>query len=219
MLQLQRLVRPILLESVSLLWRAWLWLIQDLPTIADETVRVDLLGVVEFERILHKSEALVALMRCSSIVIFILVQRKLHLLHLVLRAASLRVSTFDLVAECVLYFLVGEVSANIPWMLSILLLDLNIRALTHSWNFLIWNESLSTVFVSVDLSDSSLTWTISSLDSIRSKLRHSRSRAESSTLVLLPWIVCEYLFGEEASTIDINLLLNDFVANCVVEHV
>ena len=107
MLQLQRLVRSILLQSVSLLWRAWLRLIQDLSTIADEAVRVDLLRVVEFERILIKSEAFVALVRSSSNVVIIFVERKLELLHLVLRAASLRVSSFSLVAEGVLYFLVG----------------------------------------------------------------------------------------------------------------
>lgn len=158
-------------------------------------------------------------MRSASSNFVVSVDRELDLLHLIGRGTSLRFPTIDLLVGSVLLLLVGEVSADVARVLSILSFELDIGALTLSGYLLTGGKVFVVVFVSINLSHSSFAGTITSLACVGHETLCSWSRTESGSWILLPGIVRENFLREEASTVDIDFLLNDFVANSITEHI
>lgn len=189
MLQLQRLVLLISLELVGLFRRIHFLLVLNLSAVANETIGGDLLALVEFKSVLRHPEALVAFYGGSPDVVFVVVYRELYFLHLVRRAAPLRVSSLHLVAEGVLNFLVRKVRADIAWMLPILSLEFQVSALNLFGYFWIRNKCLSAILISVYLSNASLARTARSLPCVWSEFLRPHCGTKGAALILLPRIV------------------------------
>lgn len=104
--------------------------------------------------------------------------------------------------------------------LEILLSEVIVHALALSIVHAVTHQFLSLiVLVSINRRVASLRWTISSLVSVVSVELSSWSWTIAIVLLLLPHVVSEDLLGEETTTVDIYLLLNDLVANSAVPHV
>lgn len=102
--------------------------------------------------------------------------------------------------------------------MSSFLLEIEIGALALSNLFVVVAKSLATVLVGIHLSVSSLAWAVSSLVSVASVVHVARCRAECIG-VLLPHVVSEHLLREEAAAVDVDLLLDNLVADGTAEHV